>query len=181
MMPTPVQQQLATLLSKQLQQQPHHFEPLQPQTLALPALTRICAALFARAWLAAAAEMKRLVRAKVEEGSAECAGRAELALAWTQLVGVGKDEIPFRLGAAYWQSASQADLASFAVVGVLENEPVEPVEQEEKTAVADGIVVEVVEAGAEIGVVVVEAAVVIAAETVQASVYAAGLEPEVVG
>lgn len=64
----------------------------------------------------------------------------------------------------------------------------EPVEQGEKTVAADDIVVEVVEAVAEIGVVeaavvaavVTAVAVAVAAETVQASVYAAGLEPEVV-
>lgn len=99
MKPTLARQQLATLLSKQPQQPPHHFEPLQPGTLALPALTRICVALFARAWMAAAAEMNRLVRARAEEGS-ECAGRAESVLVWTQLVGWAKDELPFRFGAA---------------------------------------------------------------------------------
>lgn len=126
MKPAPVRQQLVTLLSMQLQQQPHHSEPLQPQTLALPALTQICVALFAPASMAAAAEVKKLVRAKAEEGSG-CAGRAESALVWQQLVGEAKDGIPFRLRAAYWQSASQADLASIVVVdvGVLVNEPVE--------------------------------------------------------
>lgn len=116
--------------------------------------------------MAAAAEAKRLVRAKAEEGSG-CAGRAgraesALALVWPQLVWEAKDGFPSRLGAAYWQSASQAGLASIAVavVGVLVNEPVE---QGGKTAAVNGIVVEVV-----------------AAETAQASVYAAGLEPEVV-
>lgn len=170
MKPAPVQRQLATLLSKRPQQQPHHSEPLQPQTLALPALTQICVAQFAPAWMAAAAEVKRLVRAKAEEGSG-CAGRAEsaLVLVWQQLVCEAKDGILFRLGAAYWQSASQADLASIAVavVGVLVNEPIE---QGGKTAAVNGIVVEVA----------VVAAVAIAAETVQASVYVAGLEPEVV-
>jgi hypothetical protein len=126
--------------------------------------------------------VKRLVRAKAEEGS-ECAERAESALVWQRLVGCAKDEIPTRLRAAHWQSASQADLASIGVVGVLVNEPVE---QGEKTAAVNDTAVEVVEVVAEIevvGVAVVAAvvtAVAIAAETVQASVYAAGLEPEVV-
>lgn len=177
MKPAPVRQQLVTLLSKQPQQQPHRFGQLQPQTLTLPALTQICVALFARAWAAAAAEVKRLVRAKAEEGSG-CAGRAgragraesALALVWPQLVWEAKDGFPFRLGAAYWQSASQAGLASIAVavVGVLVNEPVE---QGGKTAAVNGIVVEVV---------VAAVATAVAAETAQASVYAAGLEPEVV-
>jgi hypothetical protein len=125
--------------------------------------------------MAAAAEVKRLVRAKEEEGS-ECAGRAESALVWQQLVGEAKDGTLFRLRAAYWQSASQADLASIvvAVVGVLVNEPVE---QAGKTAAVNGIVVEAVEAAVVAAVVTV---VAIAAETVQASVCAAGLEPEVV-
>lgn len=85
----------------------------------------------------------------------------------------------------YWQSASQADLASIgvavAVVGVLVNGPAE---QGGKTAAVNGIVVEVVAAVAAIGAVeatvAAAVAVAIAAEIVQASAYAAGLEPEVV-
>lgn len=86
MKPAPVRQQLVALLSKQPQQQPHRSEPLQPQTLALPALTQICVALFAPASTAVAAEVKRLVRAEAEEGSG-CAGRAESALVCPRLVG----------------------------------------------------------------------------------------------
>lgn len=99
MKPTLARQQLANPLSKQPQQRPHHSGQLPPETLALPVLTRICVALFALAWMAAAAEMNRLVRAKAEEGSG-WAGRAESVLVWTQLVGWAKDELPSHFGAA---------------------------------------------------------------------------------